>query len=148
MIETVGPVKETSRAEVKLGWVQIAGRRVDAQRVRAAGGRDPFGRADRSGVEKQLREECRSIRGKCVPGFAFEDFECGNPGYRRIGWEIAERDAFVVAERVGHVGPVEEVLSAAKLFDGVFCEFMVLAPRHLVRLDRLCRGAGADEDDL
>ena len=135
MIQTVGPVNEASRAEVEFGWVQIAGRRVDAQGVGAAGRRNPFGRADRGGVEEQLREERGAIFCKRAPCSALEDFERWNLGGWRVGREVEDWDAFVVAEGVGHVGPVEGVSSSAKLFGGVFCEFMVFAPRHLNRLD-------------
>ena len=37
MIETVWPLRETPRAEVKFGRMEIAGRGIDAQRVDASG---------------------------------------------------------------------------------------------------------------
>src|ERR1700732_14387 len=135
MVEAIGPVNESPGAEVEFGGVKIAGRRIDAQRVGAFGCGNSLGRADRGGVEEQLRKKCRPVFRERVTRFALEDFERWNLGGWWVGRQVEDWDAFIVAEGVGHVGPVEEVLSAAKLFDGVFCEFMVVAPRHLVRLD-------------
>ena len=61
MIETVGPRRETPRAEVKFGRMEIAGGGIDAQRVYVSGCRDSFGCADRGRVEHQLRKERRTI---------------------------------------------------------------------------------------
>ena len=51
MIEAIGPIDQASRAEVKFGRMEIAGRGIDAQRVDGSGGRDSLGRANRGGIE-------------------------------------------------------------------------------------------------
>jgi len=47
MIEAIGPIDQTSRAEVKFGRMEITGRRIYAQRVDSSGGRNSLGRANR-----------------------------------------------------------------------------------------------------
>ena len=116
MVEAIGPVNESPGAEVEFGGVKIAGRRIDAQRVGAFGCGNSLGRADRSGVEKQLRKKCRPVRGNRVTGSAFENFERWNLGGWWVGRQVEDWDAFIVAEGVGHVGPVEEVLERGEAF--------------------------------
>jgi hypothetical protein len=75
MIETIGPTGQSSRAKVKFGRMEIAGRRIDAQRVDSSGGRDSLGRANRGGLEHQLRKEFRAVPRGSIPCFALEYFE-------------------------------------------------------------------------
>ena len=70
MIETVRPIDETTRAEVKFRRVEIAGRRIHAQRVGSPDGRGSLGRADRSRIEHQLRKESRAVLGGSISRFA------------------------------------------------------------------------------
>ena len=57
MIQSIGPLLEAAREEVKFGRMQISGGWIHAQRIPVSGGWNALGRADRSGIEKQLREE-------------------------------------------------------------------------------------------
>src|SRR5271156_4955380 len=46
MIEAIEPAGQSLRAEVKFGWMEITGRRIDTQSVDSSGGRDSLGRAN------------------------------------------------------------------------------------------------------
>jgi hypothetical protein len=75
MIEAIGPTGQSWRAEVKFGRMEITGRGIDAQSVDSSGGGDSLGRANRGGIEHQLRKESRTISGQRISGFALEYFE-------------------------------------------------------------------------
>ena len=75
MIEAIGPTDQSLRAKVKFGGMEIAGRRIHAQRVGGSGGRDSLGRANRSGIKQQLRKEFRTIPSQGISCFAFEYLE-------------------------------------------------------------------------
>ena len=74
MIEAIGPTDQSSCAKVKFGWMEIAGRRIDAQRVDSSCGRNSFGRANRGGIEHQLHKEFRTVRCKGISYFARQYF--------------------------------------------------------------------------
>jgi hypothetical protein len=67
MIQPIGPLLQASCEEVEFGRVQIPGGWIHAQRVPVSGGRNALGRADRSGIEQQLRKERRAVAGRVAP---------------------------------------------------------------------------------
>jgi len=78
--------------------VQITGRWIHAQRVPVSGGRNALGRADRSGIEEQLRKERRAVSGSCGAGNGVKDLERRPEGYPGDGvWCLAE-NLFVEGE--------------------------------------------------
>jgi len=48
----------------------------NAQRVSVAGGRNALRRANRSGIEEQLRKELGAVSRRCAAGDSMKDFEC------------------------------------------------------------------------
>jgi hypothetical protein len=75
MIETIEPPCQSSRAKVKFGRMEISGRRIDAQSVSIPSRWDSFRRADRGGIEHQLRQEFRTVPSGSISCFAVEYFE-------------------------------------------------------------------------
>ena len=65
MIQPVGPLLQASCEEVELGGVQIPGGWIHAQRVLVSSGWNPLGRANRSGIEQQLRKERLAVGSRC-----------------------------------------------------------------------------------
>src|SRR6266849_9731560 len=131
MIKAIGPIDQTSRAEVKFGRVEITGGWIDAQRVDSSGGRDSLGRANRGGIEHQLRKKFRAVPRQSISCFAFEYFESRNLWSRRVRWQIHYRNAFIMPKRIGHIGPIEIVLSSSQRLRTVLRQFMIFEPVHV-----------------
>ena len=80
MIEPVGPLVQAPCEEVKLGRMQITGGWIHAQSVPISGGRNALGRADRSGIEQQLRKEGRTVAAGVVPETPLSTASAGTSG--------------------------------------------------------------------
>src|SRR5580704_16356584 len=61
VIQSIRPLLQAAREEVKLSRMQIAGGWIHAQRIPVSGGWNQLGRANRSGIENQLRKKSRTI---------------------------------------------------------------------------------------
>src|SRR5437899_13072527 len=131
MIEAIGPIDQTSRAEVKFGRMEITGRRIYAQRVDSSGGRDSLGRANRGRIEHQLRKEFRTVPRQSISRFALEYFESRKVGSWRVGPQIQDRNACIMPKRIGHIGPIEIVLSSSQRLCTVLRQFMIFEPSHV-----------------
>src|ERR1700723_14751 len=136
MIKAIGPIDQTSRAEVKFGRMEITGRRIDAQREDSSGGRDSFGRANGGGIEHQLRQEFRTVPRQSISCFAFEYFESRNLWSRRVDRQIHDPNAFIMPKRIGHIGPIEIVLSSLQRLWTMLRQFMIFEPSHAARFLR------------
>src|SRR5450631_4219935 len=88
MIEAAGPLLQAPCEEVKLGRMQITGGWIHAQSVPVSGGRNELGRADRSGIEQQLRKEGRAVASRRAAGDAVKHCESGDFRGGRIGWKV------------------------------------------------------------
>ena len=112
MIQSIGPVLHAPCEEVELGRMQIPGGWIHTQGVAISGGRNTFGRANRGGIEQQLREKCRAVAGGRSARGAVKHFERWRFRNRWICWQVEHRHALVVTERIGHVRPVENMRGA------------------------------------
>ena len=109
MIQPIGPLLQAPCEEVEFGRVQIPGGWIHAQRVPVSGGRNALGRANRSGIEQQLRKERRAVTRRCGAGNTVKHFERRRFRDGWICWQIEHRHALVVTKRIGHVRPVENM---------------------------------------
>ena len=130
MIQPIGPLLQAACEEVKFGRMQIPGGWIHAQCVPVSGGRNALGRADRSGIEQQLRKERRAVTGRCGARDTVKHFECRD---FRDGWicrQVEHRHALVMTERIGHIRPVENMRRSPQRFNAVLGRFVIFAPCH------------------
>ena len=130
MVQPIGPLLQAPCEEVEFGRVQIPGGWIHAQRVPVAGGRNALGRADRSGIEQQLRKERRAVAGGCGAETTVEHIERRHFRCGRICRQVEHRHALVMTEGIGHVRPVEDLRRSPQRFNAVLSRFVIFAPRH------------------
>ena len=68
--------------------MQIPGGWIHAQGVAVSGGLNPFGSANRRGIEQQLRKKCRATTNRSAAGETVKHCERRHVRRRRIGWEV------------------------------------------------------------
>ena len=110
--------------------MQISGGWIHAQSVTVSSGWNELGRADRSGVEQQLRKECWAIADRCGARESLKHVERGYVRAGRICGQVQHRHAFIVTERIRHVHPVEDMRYSPQRFDAVRRRFVIFAPSH------------------
>src|SRR5205807_1409090 len=135
MIQAIGPLLQVACEEVELGGVQIPGGWIDAQRIPVSGGWNALGRANRSGIEEQLRKERRAVSGRCGAGNGMKDLERGR---FREGWirrEVEHGHVLVMTKWIGHVRPVEKMQCSRQGRDAVFRKLVIFPPRHRRSMD-------------
>ena len=110
--------------------MQVPGGWIHAQRVAVSSRGNALGRANRSGIEQQLRKERRPVTGRRGASDTVKHLECRYFRNRWICWQVEHRHALVVAERLGHVRPVENMRRSPQRFNTVFGRFVIFAPCH------------------
>jgi len=130
MIQAVWPILQAPSDEMEFGRMQVPGRWIDAQRVPVPCGRNAFRRANRSGIEQQLREECRAVCGTRRPRFTIQCVERRRFEDGGIRWQVEHRHAFVVTERIGHIGPVQKMRLSSQRFQAMFGRLVIFLPCH------------------
>ena len=143
VVQPIWPLLEAPCEEMELRRVQIPGGWIHAQCVTVSGGRNALRRANRGGIEQQLRKEGRSVTGRCGARNTAKNFECWHIWGGWICWQVEHRHALVMTKRIGHVRPIERVRRTPQRFDTVLSRFVIFAPRHCWYMGWDCaRGAG------
>ena len=130
MIQPIWPLLQAPRDKVEFRRMQIPGRWIHSQGVFISAGRNTLGRADRGGIEEQLREESRTVTRGCASKGALKHVEGGDFRGGRICRQIEHRHALVMTKRIRHVCPVEIVPRSPQRFNAMLGSFVIFVPCH------------------